>query len=101
MLLGGFCRRWLIRSYVCSIERHCLLILTIWAPGPELGAVLGSVDRSRLNGHDLVWLLRAQARQIAHLQAQQLATMVEISYCPPGDASSPVERDEAPGRVRL
>jgi hypothetical protein len=40
----------------------------------------------------LVLLLQAQARMVAHWQAEMLATMVEISYCPPGDAHSPPER---------
>jgi hypothetical protein len=37
-------------------------------------------------------LLQAQAGMVARLQAELLATMVEISYCPAGDADSPPER---------
>jgi len=36
------------------------------APGPELAVVLAGLDRRRLNGHDLVIVMAAQARQVAH-----------------------------------
>jgi hypothetical protein len=61
-------------------------------PGPALATSLSAVDRSQLNGHHLVSLLQAQARQNAHLQAEMLATMVEIAQCPPGTADSAPER---------
>ena len=53
-----------------------------------LGALLAAVDRSRLNGHDLVTVTKAQARQAAHLQAELLATMAEMAYCPEGGPQS-------------
>jgi hypothetical protein len=51
-------------------------------PGPALAMVLARIDRSRLGGDDLVSLLRARSRQIAHDQAQLLADAVEMAHCP-------------------
>ena len=51
-------------------------------PGPDLARVLAGVDRSRCGGDDLVSLLRARNRQLAHEQAQLLADMVEMAHCP-------------------
>ena len=48
-------------------------------PGPDLARVLAGVDRSRCGGDDLVSLLRARNRQLAHEQAQLLADMVEMA----------------------
>lgn len=62
------------------------------APGGRLAALLESIDRSRLNGHELVILLQARSRQIAHLQAELYADMWELAFTPPGDAASPAER---------
>jgi hypothetical protein len=59
--------------------------------------LLAAVDRSRLNGHDLVTVMKAQARQAAHLQAELLATMAEMAYCPEGGPQSAVERKDEPG----
>lgn len=59
--------------------------LDLWAPGPQLAAVLSSIDRSRLSGHDLVVLMQARNRQVAHDQAELLADMVEVSHCVDGD----------------
>ncbi|MEE6263759.1 HNH endonuclease signature motif containing protein [Plantactinospora sonchi] len=63
-------------------------------PGPELGLVLATIDRARLNGHDAVTVLQARARQVAYEQAQLLADLVEVAHCPPGDADSPATRRE-------
>src|SRR5262245_17416441 len=65
--------------------------------GAAIGALLEAVDRSRLNGHDLVVLAQARARQLAHLQAQLLADLDEVVHCPPGDEDSPVQRMALPG----
>lgn len=65
--------------------------------GPFLAAIAASVDRSRLNGHDVVRLLQAEARLEASAAAQRLASVAEVAHCPPGDSRSPVERD--PGEV--
>jgi hypothetical protein len=67
--------------------------LATMEPGVVLGAYLSAVDRDRLNGHDLVIVMQALARQVAHVQAELMATMVEVAYCPEGDAESQVVRD--------
>lgn len=60
--------------------------------GPDLAAALAKVDREHLNGYEVVVLMRAHARLIAHYEAQLLADMVELGYCPSGDALSPTQR---------
>lgn len=62
------------------------------APGAALGTELDSVDRSSLNGHELVTLLQARVRQISHLQAQLYADMWELAHTPGGHAGSAPER---------
>jgi hypothetical protein len=51
------------------------------SPGPELAAALASIDRSKLCGFDLVILLQARSRQIAHEQAGLAADMVAVAEC--------------------
>ena len=50
------------------------------APGAALAAVLETVDLSRLNGHDLVTVLRARQRQVSHYQAGVYEAMAETAY---------------------
>ncbi|BCB88952.1 HNH endonuclease signature motif containing protein [Phytohabitans suffuscus] len=64
--------------------------------GPELAAALAHVDRPALNGFELVEVAKAVCRQVAHYQAELLATVAEVAYCPPGDETSPAERSEYP-----
>jgi hypothetical protein len=64
--------------------------------GAELAEVLARVDRRLLNGFELVEVAKAISRQVAHYQAELLATVVEASYCPPGDDLSPPARTETP-----
>jgi hypothetical protein len=66
--------------------------LDAMAPGFMLAAFLSKIDRSRLNGHDLVVLMRARNRQVAYQQAQLLADMSEVARCPASTADSPVVR---------
>ncbi len=47
-------------------------------PGPKLGAILSSIDRHRISGHDRVVLVQARARQIAHDQAEFYADISAI-----------------------
>jgi hypothetical protein len=61
-------------------------------PGPELGMVLRKIDRSVLNGHQMVIVLQARARQVAHYQAETYADMMEVALSPPGDIDSPPAR---------
>ncbi len=64
------------------------------APGPFLAGYLFRIDRSRLNGYDLVVVMGAEARMESHYAAQWMATITEIAYSPPGDVDSAVERSE-------
>jgi len=56
------------------------------APGPVLAAYLSSFERSTLSGHDLVVVMQAQARQLAHDQAELLATMAAVAAAAAGNA---------------
>lgn len=49
------------------------------SPGRELAEVVWGVDRSRLSGYDLVTLLQAEARLVAHFQAAYYSTISEIA----------------------
>lgn len=60
--------------------------------GPYLAAVVGSVDRTMLNGYDAVRLMKAEARLAASFEAGELATMVEVALSPPCNPESAVER---------
>jgi hypothetical protein len=62
------------------------------APGPHLGAMLAGLDLRTLAGSDLVEVLRARARQLAHEQAQLLAVMAEIGWCDPHAGPDEVAR---------
>lgn len=64
--------------------------------GTYLEALLAHVDRSRLNGYDLVSVLQARERMVAHLQAGSVADIHEIAYAAPGDAGSPPLRCAEP-----
>jgi hypothetical protein len=63
-------------------------------PGPLLSMALAQIDRSKLNGHELVRTMVAQERQVSHHQAGSMAYAVEISHSAPGNAESPAERIE-------
>ncbi len=82
----------LARGWVGS-DRHVLPDgLEDLAPGPYLSAIVASLDRTRLNGHDAVRLMKVEARLCSHHDAGKLATMVEVAHSPPGDRDAPVER---------
>jgi hypothetical protein len=49
------------------------------APGPELGAVLASIDVNAVSGYDRVVVLKAQQRMVSHHQAQAYAAMAAIT----------------------
>jgi len=63
------------------------------APGAALGAVLETVDLRRLNGHDLVTVLRAGQRQVSHYQAVVYEAMAETAYAVSADTT---ERSSLP-----
>ena len=73
-------------------ERHTLPDLDHFAPGPHLAAIVESVDRAKLNGYDLVRLVQARERLVAHAQAGSMADVVEISYAAPGARDTDPER---------
>jgi hypothetical protein len=62
------------------------------APGPELATALAGIDRTTLNGYELVVLVQAERRQVAHYEAASFETMTELAHCAPGYAGSPPER---------
>src|SRR5918994_397481 len=62
------------------------------APGPYLAAIVSGVDAERLNGHDVVRLMQAQARLGSHHEAGKLAAVAEVAFSPPGGPGSGVER---------
>jgi hypothetical protein len=62
------------------------------APGPLLALIVSSVDPSRLNGHDLVRLMRARARLSSHHEATKYVAMAEIAFAPPSGPESEVLR---------
>lgn len=77
-------------------DHHVLPGLDGIPPGPYLAVLLEHVDRSKLNGYDLVRVLQAGERQVAHAQAGSMGDMVEVSYAAPGGAGSdPVRLQEA------
>lgn len=76
-------------------EMSCRLqFLELLPPGMLLGRTLASVDRGELNGHDLVHLLRGRRRQIAWLEAEAQADIVELGHCSPSVPGSPPERTQ-------
>lgn len=62
-------------------------------PGLFKAAITSSVDRSRLNGHDAVRLMKAEKDLASHFEAGSLATMAEAAHSPGGSPQSRVERD--------
>jgi hypothetical protein len=60
--------------------------------GLFLAAIVHAVDRSRLNGHDAVRLMQAEARLESSAAASTLASMAEVALSPPGHPDSAVLR---------
>lgn len=48
-------------------------------PGPQLGAILSSIDVTRLTGFDVVTVMRAQQRQISYQSARLNRSIVEAA----------------------
>lgn len=63
-------------------------------PGEELGRLLEMIDRTHLNGHELVTLLAARARQVAHLQAEVYSDILEMALSPGGGPDDLPERTD-------
>jgi hypothetical protein len=64
------------------------------APGPGLAVLLAGVDPRRLTAHQLVVLIRARNRQIAHEQAQLLVALRELGHAPPQERDAVVRDQE-------
>jgi hypothetical protein len=50
-------------------------------PGPALAAALASIDRTDLTGYDMVVVLQARSRQLAHEQAEFAADLAAVADC--------------------
>jgi len=70
-------------------------------PGPFLSAILSSIDLSRLGGHDVVLVMKAHQRQIAHHQAGVYEAMSETAHCIDPDTTrrSDVVNEFAPEEI--
>jgi hypothetical protein len=79
-------------------DRHVLPDVEAIPPGPLLAVLLEYVDRSRLNGFDLVRVLRARERLVAHCQAGSAGDVFELAHAVPGDAVSDVDRLSQPSQ---
>ena len=104
---GTEVKAWLQAEDRWSYELTCRLLADGWtepnrhvlpsglegiAPGVHLAAVVSSVDRSRLNGHDVVRLMQAEARMSSHHEAGKYEAMAEVAYASPSDPDSEVLR---------
>ncbi len=54
-------------------------------PGPGLAVALAGVDPTRLTAHQLVVVVAAHNRQIAHQQGQLLVALRELGHAPPAE----------------
>jgi hypothetical protein len=69
--------------------------IAVLPPGPELAALLASIDRSTLSSDDLVRLARARHRLVAHQQAELLADLHAVAQLP-YDGPRPPGADDPP-----
>jgi len=63
-----------VKSNICSLPEQDVGIprgLDSMPPGPQLGAILSSIDIEQLEGRDAILFARAQRRQISHEQARR------------------------------
>jgi hypothetical protein len=65
-------------------------------PGPELAAALAGLEPARIPNAQIVDVLRAQARQLAHEQARLLKCLLEVGRADPHDLHG-ARRLPAPG----
>lgn len=61
-------------------------------PGPYLAAVIASIDVHRLNGFDVIRVVKARARLASHHEAGKYEAIAEVAYTPPGDRHAAVLR---------
>jgi hypothetical protein len=67
-------------------------------PGPGLAAALAGIELGRVVNEEIVDLLRAQARQVAHEQARLLAAIAEVGRCRPVFTDRTIARLPLPHR---
>ncbi|MFV0525507.1 MAG: DUF222 domain-containing protein [Acidimicrobiales bacterium] len=61
-------------------------------PGPELTSTLAALDPRSLNGHELVAVIEARWRVIAHHHADLSTAITELAHSPAGGPDSPPVR---------
>ena len=61
-----------------------------------LAAISTRVDRSDLNGHELVELMQAESRLVSIFEGAKLSSMAEMAHSPPSDDQSEPERESIP-----
>ncbi|MBC3192577.1 DUF222 domain-containing protein [Pseudonocardia sp. C8] len=64
--------------------------------GPGLAAALAGLDLARVPNDDIVDVLLAQSRQLAHEQARMLAALAEVVYRRPFAGPGQIHRGETP-----
>jgi hypothetical protein len=57
-------------------------------PGPFLGAILSVINLAHLSGHDVVRVMQAHHRQVAHHQAGEYHAMSETAHCTDPDTTN-------------
>jgi hypothetical protein len=72
--------------------------LELIPPGPQLAAVLATIDREALSGKDLVRLLQARNRLAAHVQGELYADLNAVRRAEPTQEAGvvPIEDPEEP-----
>jgi hypothetical protein len=65
-------------------------------PGPELATPLDALEVSRVPNDDIVDVLMAQSRQLAHEQARMFATLTEVIHRRPLAGPSEIRRSDVP-----
>lgn len=61
-------------------------------PGPFLASILSGFDRTKLNGHDAVRVMEADARMESYFASLKYQSMAEVAYSPPSGPDSDVVR---------
>ncbi len=70
-------------------------------PGVFSAAVVSSVDPARMNGHDVVRLMRARARLSSHHEAGKYRAMAEVVFAPSSGSDSGVVRGSEEGEYAV
>lgn len=77
-------------------DRHVLPAdLELIPSGPFLATVLSGVDRSKLNGHDAVRAMEADARMESFFASLKYESMAEVAHSPASGPDADVVRDSS------